>query len=75
MNATMSHNIMFNFTLLFLFYLQQGSHHGQIKQKASWALCIDWLALTWDHHIPHSNGQHPASNLQHSKGRLLRGKN
>ena len=42
--------------------------HHEAFQLASKAF---WLALKWDHHIPHSYGQRQASNLQHSKDSLL----
>ena len=37
-------------------YAKQGSYLGHLKHKASWATYINLLALTWDHHIPHSFG-------------------
>ena len=46
-------------------------HLSHIKLKASWATYINWLLLTWDHHIPHSYGHRHASNVQHTNDGLL----
>ena len=47
-------------TILFVLFLWQASNLGHLKPKSSWATYINWLALMWDHHIPHSYGHHRA---------------